>query len=161
MADTDHDLDRLLAEAGEQIQAPPGLQQRVKGEIDRSIRRSRVLGGSVVGAMVLVAAVLGGGWPPSAPSNTSPGPGGTFAEGQVDPTTPSRGPVEATFGSAPGAVVRMNDPTVFAAPVRSSRPNVTIVRVYRDTPAEEPSPESRNQSTPASEASVWTADFGE
>lgn len=136
----EHDaLDQMLVDANESISVPLGLENRVTRAIGRSIAIRRVAAASSVALVALVASVL---------VQTLAGPAN-----QIQPGGPQAGTNEGLtlspddiMPSVPvahrTAIVYSNpDSKYFAQAIPTTKPNVTIVRLYRDlTPTRETEP---------------------
>lgn len=159
MDDRGSDIDRLLRSAAMDVEPPEDLCDRIRDRIDRSTRRRRVAGGSVL-ALGLAAGVWAAVY-----SHKPPHAGPSLAGEQPRETvgSPPREPEPLQVTAA--ATVRTTDPALFVEPVRSSRSNVSIVLIHRDrtigpheTDQREPS-EAPEPSTQM-ETQIWN-EFGE
>jgi hypothetical protein len=138
---TDHEptdaLDRALAEANRSIAVPSRLEANVSRAIGRSITMRRIGAGSGLALLVLVAgitvqAVLG---PSTTPDANTPdeiiaatGPNGQAPE-SIDANAPG---AHTPIQTAPAIVYNTPDSNYFVQTIPTSKPNVSIVRLYRD-----------------------------
>ena len=144
--DAHNALDQMLVEANESISSPSRLEKNVSRAIGRSIAIRRVGAVSSVAMIVLIASVI---------VQTLPGPasqvqpGGPRA-GMDDMVTPSPEGIVQSVPVAHRTAIVYGEPgsKFFARAIPTSKPNVTIVRIYRDlTPAREvvPAPDEAGE----------------